>query len=114
MLERFDAIGHAGCMGAAVVLLVVAGIMLATVVAVWLFQRSLDADDSIRTSSLGDGMGNLIDVFDPGQARASRDLKEQQNVGPVRKTPERDPDDPIQLTVGADGTPKSVKIRRPR
>jgi hypothetical protein len=101
-------------MGAAVIVLAIAGILLATAIAVWLFQRSLARDDSVRTSSMGDAFGTMIDVFDPGQARAHRDLKEQQNVGPVTKTPERDPDDPIQIALGADGMPKSVRIRRDR
>jgi hypothetical protein len=100
--------------GTAGVFLAVAVIMVLAVLAVWLFQRSVERDDSFRTSSLGDGLGNLIDVFDPGQGRASRDLKEQQNVGPVSKVPERDPDDPIQLTLGPDGNPRSVRIRRER
>jgi len=101
-------------MTTAVMFLAIAGILLVTVVAVWLFQRSVDRDGSIRTSSLGDGLGNLIDVFDPGQARASRDLKEQQNVGPVTPTPDPDPDDPIRIDLGPGGMPQSVRIRRKR
>jgi hypothetical protein len=98
----------------AVIFLAVAAILLATVVAVWLFQRSVERDGTVRTSSLGDGLGNLIDVFDPGQARASRDLKEQQNVGPVTPTPDPDPDDPVRIELGPGGIPKSVRIRRER
>ncbi|RNL65137.1 hypothetical protein EFK50_03980 [Nocardioides marmoriginsengisoli] len=101
-------------METAVMFLAVAGILLACVVAVWVFQRGLARDARPRTSSMGDAFGNLIDVFDPAQARASRDLKDQQNVGPVSKVPERDPDDPIQLTLGPDGNPRAVRIRRDR
>ncbi|HEX4189660.1 MAG TPA: hypothetical protein VHZ06_01590 [Marmoricola sp.] len=101
-------------MGVLVTMAAALVIVIGTGIAVWVFQRGLDGEDSIRTSSMGDGLGNLIDVFDPGQGRANRDLKEQQNVGPVTPTPDPDPDDPIRLKLGPDGSPASVRIRRPR
>jgi hypothetical protein len=100
-------------MGAGVVLLLVAAMVLVTVAAVWLQQRSLDRPGGRRTTSaLGDGFGNLIDVFEPGQARAARDRQHEQHKGPVTPTPDRDPDDPLTLVLGPGGVPRSVRIRR--
>lgn len=95
-------------------LLGVIGLVLLGAVAVGLGQRMIRGDGTRTSAAIGDGLGNLIDVFDPAQARASRDLKEQQNVGPVTPTPDPDPDDPIRLTLGPDGSPASVRIRRTR
>jgi hypothetical protein len=102
-------------MGAGVVFLVVVAMVLVTVAAVWWQQRALDKPGARSTSSaLGDGFGNLIDVFDPGQARATRDLQHEQHKGPVTPTPDRDPDDPLTLILGPGGVPRSVRIRRSR
>lgn len=70
--------------------------------------------DSARggSGSLADALGNFIDVFDPGNARAARDLKDHENVGPVTPTPD-DEDDPVRLVRGPDGRPRAVRIRRP-
>ncbi|MBO9520161.1 MAG: hypothetical protein J7518_01385 [Nocardioidaceae bacterium] len=95
------------------VLLVVAAMVLLTVLAVWLLQRDLRRNGHGSAGAIGDGLGNLIDVFDPGQSRASQDLKEQQNVGPVTPTPDPDPDDPVVIERGPDGMPARVRIRRP-
>ena len=37
-----------------------------------------------------DAMGNFIDVFDPGQARADRDLQSHKNMGEVLPSPDDD------------------------
>jgi hypothetical protein len=95
------------------VFLVVLGMVVLTVLAVWLMQRDLRKNGHAAATSLGDGLGNLIDVFDPGQARASRDLREQRNVGPVTPTPDPDPDDPVVIERGPDGMPARARIRRP-
>ena len=63
-------------------------------------------------SGMADGLGNFIDVFDPGRARADRDLKDHHNSGPVTRTPD-DEDDLITLIPGPDGQPRSVSVRRP-
>jgi hypothetical protein len=63
--------------------------------------------------SIGDAFGNFIDVFDPGQARAQRDLKHQQHQGPVTPSPD-DENDPVRLLNGPDGRPRAVRIRTPR
>ena len=94
------------------VVLAICGMVALTTLAVWLLQRDLRRNGHGGVTALGDGLGNLIDVFDPGQARASRDLKEQQHVGPVTPTPDPDPDDPIRLEVGPGGLPERVRIRR--
>lgn len=89
------------------------GLILLTTVAIALMQRSFRKDGPRVSASMGDGLGNLIDVFDPGNARAQRDLKEQRNVGPVTPTPDPDPEDPIRLELGPDGSPTRVTLRRP-
>jgi hypothetical protein len=89
------------------------GLILLTTVAIALMQRSFRKDGPRVSASMGDGLGNLIDVFDPGNARAQRDLKEQRNVGPVTPTPDPDPEDPIRLELGPDGSPARVTLRRP-
>lgn len=89
------------------------GLILLTTVAIALMQRSFRKDGPRVSASIGDGLGNLIDVFDPAGARASRDLKDQRNVGPVTPTPDPDPDDPIAFELGPDGMPVRVRLRRP-
>ena len=101
-------------MGAGTTFLAVAAMTLTTVVAVCWQQRSLRRDGSRRSTSIGDGLGNLIDVFEPGQARATRDLQEQRHQGPVTPVPDRDPDDPVQLEIGPGGEPLRVRVRRSR
>ena len=61
-----------------------------------------------RRLGLGDGLGNFIDVFDPGNARAARELQEQDNVGHVAPSP--DGDDPAH---GVDLKANRITIRRP-
>jgi hypothetical protein len=94
------------------VFLVVLGMVVLTVLAVWLTQRDLRKNGYAAATSLGDGFGNLIDVFDPAQARASRDVREQRNVGPVTPTPDLDRDDPVVIERGPDGMPARARIRR--
>lgn len=89
------------------------GLILLTTVAIGLMQRSFRKEGPRVSASIGDGLGNLIDVFDPGNARAARDLKDQRNVGPVTPTPDPDPDDPLRLELGPDGSPARVTLRRP-
>ena len=59
------------------------------------------------SSGIGDGLGSFIDVFDPGNARAARELKEQDNIGHVVPSP--DGDDPPH---GVDLKSGRVTIRR--
>lgn len=89
------------------------GLIVLTAVAIAVMQRSFRRDGARVSSSMGDGLGNLIDVFDPAQARAHRDLKAQQNQGPVAPVPDPDPDDPLQLELGPDGSPQRIRLRRP-
>ena len=45
----------------------------------------------------------LIDVFDPGQARADGDLRRQHDAGPVSRIPDDEDDDPIVILTHPDG-----------
>jgi hypothetical protein len=88
------------------------GMVLLTAAAVIRLQRSLDRSGGRQgLGSFGDAFGNFIDVFDPGQARAQRDLKHEEHKGPV--TPSPDDDDPVRLVHGPDGRPRAVRIKRP-
>ena len=101
MAGAVGAVGTALLVGLAIVLLLVLAIR-----AVWRGRGSV-------SSGMGDGLGTFIDVFDPGQARAARDLKQHDNAGPVSRIPDDEDDDPILLLRHPDGTPRAVRIRRP-
>ena len=95
--------------------LVVIGIaLLVTAVLVPLLSHWLQSPGARAAASSGtaDALGSFIDVFDPGRARADRDLKEHHNAGPVTRTPD-DEDDPVRLIPGPDGRPRVVTIRKP-
>lgn len=70
--------------------------------------RALRSSRRGVSAGIGDGLGNFIDVFDPGNARAARDLKDQDNIGHVIPSP--DGDDPAH---GVDLKAGRVIIRRP-
>jgi hypothetical protein len=90
------------------------GMLLLTVVAVVRMQRSLDQPGGRQgLGTVGDAFGNFIDVFDPGQARAQRDLRHEEHKGPVTPSPDGDDDDPVRLVTGSDGRPLAVRVRRP-
>ena len=100
-------------MGSLVVFAGVAvGMVLLTAFAVYRLQRSLERPGGRDgLGMVGDAFGNFIDVFDPGQARAQRDLKHEEHKGPVTPSPDDD-DDPVRLVNGPDGRPRSVRVRR--
>jgi len=88
------------------------GMLALTVLAIVMMQRDLDKPGGHEGfTAMGDAFGNLIDVFDPGQARAQRDLKHEEHRGPVTPSPD-DHDDPIRLVSGPDGRPRAVRVRR--
>ena len=93
-------------MGTAFVL--VGGLVLAVI-----GHRGLRNGGSAGSSSMADAFGNFIDVFDPGQARAARDIKQHHDAGPVARTPDDEDDDPVRLLRNPDGSPRSVRVRRP-
>jgi hypothetical protein len=82
------------------------------VLAVWAGNKSIrNADGS--GAGLADALGNFIDVFEPARARASRDLKDHENVGPVIPSPDDDDDDSLlRIIRNPDGSPRAVRIRR--
>jgi hypothetical protein len=85
-----------------------------TAVALVVFQRGLDKPGG--RSGLGgfsDGLGNMIDVFDPGQARAAREIKRNQDAGPISRIPDDEDDLPVRLVKNPDGTPRAVRVLRP-
>jgi hypothetical protein len=91
----------------------VAGILVGGLVLAVLGHRSLSRGGS-SSSGMADGFGNLIDVFEPGQARASREIKRHHDAGPVSRIPDDEDDDPVRLMRNPDGTPRAIRIRRPR
>ena len=64
------------------------------------------------SSGMADAFGNAIDVFEPGQARASREIKRHHDAGPVSRIPEDEDDVPVRILRNPDGSPRSVRIRR--
>lgn len=58
--------------------------------------------------------GGLTEIFNPGAARARDALKELEHSGPVAPTPQDKDDDPVRLLTHPDGTPRAIRIRRPR
>jgi hypothetical protein len=103
-------------MGELVMTLVVGVVILVvTGVAIYYYQRSLDQPGGREgLGQMGDVFGGLIDVLEPGHGRARDALKEIENAGPVTPTPEDDENDPIRLLTHPDGTPRAIRIRRPR
>ncbi|MDP3890752.1 hypothetical protein [Nocardioides sp.] len=65
-------------------------------------------------SGTADALGNFIDVFDPGRARAARDLKDWEHTGPVIPSPDDDDEAPVRLVHGPDGRPRKVRLPAPR
>ena len=99
-------------MDALITVAMIGTIFATLIVAVVSFQRSLDQPGGREgLGSVGDAFGNMIDVFDPGQARAARDLKAQEHKGPVAPSPDDDDDRPVRVILGPDGRPKAVQIR---
>jgi len=90
-------------------------IVVATGVAIYLYQRSLDKPGGREgLGQAGDVLGGLIDVLEPGHGRAREALRDIENAGPVTPTPEDDDEDPIRLLTRPDGTLRAIRIRRPR
>ncbi|MGH3349563.1 MAG: hypothetical protein ACRDPS_02775 [Nocardioides sp.] len=73
----------------------------------WASNKALRSPRRGLSAGIGDGLGSFIDVFDPGNARAARDLEDQDNVGQVVPSP--DGDDP---PYGVDLKTGRVTIRR--
>ena len=73
----------------------VVGIALALATALVLVSgHRMLTGDAPRSSSLSDGLGGFIDVFDPARARADRDLESHKNRGEVLPSPD-DQDRPV-------------------
>lgn len=87
--------------GVVLVLVVVLGLLVAA------GNKLLRSSRRGVSSGLGDGLGSFIDVFDPGNARAARDLKEQDNIGQVVPSPDGDQPHEVDLHTGR------ITIRRP-
>jgi hypothetical protein len=92
--------------GIAVAMVLVTGFVIVR------FQRSLERPGGREgLGGIGDAFGNFIDVFDPGQSRAQRDLEHEEHKGPVTPSPDDD-DDPVRLVNGPDGRPRAVRVKR--
>jgi hypothetical protein len=90
-------------------------ILVVTGVAIYLYPRSLDKPRGREgLGQMGDVFGGLIDVLEPGHGRARDALNQLANSGPVTPTPDGEPDERIRLLTHPDGTPRAIRIRRPR
>jgi hypothetical protein len=89
------------------------GVLAVLTLAIVRFQRSLDEPGGRDgLGSIGDAFGNMIEVFDPAQARAALDLKSEQHKGPITPSPDDDFDRPVHVVNGPDGRPHAVRVRR--
>jgi hypothetical protein len=96
-------------------LVVGVGILLVTGVAIYFYQRSLGKPGGRDgLGAAGDMFGGLIEVFNPGEARAKQALKELENARHVTPTPDGADHLPVRLVTHPDGTPRAVRIRKPR
>lgn len=86
----------------------VAGFLVATLVVIVVSHRTLTSAGR-QSSGMADAFGNFIDVFDPGQARAERDLKSQEHQGAI--IPSLDDDDRPMRIIESAGR-RIVRIRR--
>ena len=78
-------------------------------------QRSLDQPggrEGLGTS--GDAFNLVDEIFHPAQARATRDLKEYEEKREVAPSPDDDEDAPVVVLRRPDGSPRAVRVRRPR
>ncbi|MEZ5092176.1 hypothetical protein [Nocardioides sp.] len=89
------------------------GILATTAVALIVFQRQLDRPGGRRgLGAIHDGLGNTIDVFNPGHARADRELRRHHDAGPVSRIPDDEDDDPLVILTHPDGSPRAARFRR--
>jgi hypothetical protein len=63
------------------------GLVLVTGLVAWAGTRMLTAAGP-RSSSMADGLGSFIDVFDPARARADEDLRSRKHSGEVLPSPD--------------------------
>ncbi|MGN0062956.1 MAG: hypothetical protein ACI379_01840 [Nocardioides sp.] len=74
--------------------------------------RTLMRADS-SGAGIVDALANFTDVFEPARARASRDLKDFENAGPVTPVPDDDDDvRAVRVVRGPDGRPRAARVRR--
>ncbi|WP_370186430.1 hypothetical protein [Aeromicrobium sp.] len=91
------------------------GVLVALVVALWLFQRSLDQPggrDGLGT--MGNGMGVMDNFFSPSRADAAEELERQKRAAHVMPSP--DEDDELRhglVRRNPDGSPRSIRLTRP-
>ena len=64
-------------------------------------------------SSVGDALGNFIDVFDPARAQADRDLQSKAHEGEAAPSPDDD-DRPVVVDLAGGTATVRVSARRPR
>ncbi|KQY58580.1 hypothetical protein ASD11_02680 [Aeromicrobium sp. Root495] len=87
------------------------GVLSALVIALVVFQRSLDKPggrDGLGT--MGDGMGAMGNFFAPGQADAKEELDRQKKAAAVMPKAEDADEKHGAVSYGADGRPKSIRL----
>jgi hypothetical protein len=99
-------------MGVLITIAVIVAMTVVLIVVLIHFQRGLNEPGGREgLGGMGNALGGLDAFFNPGQARATDELKSQENRGTVAPSPAGD-DDPIQLLKNPDGSPKAIRIRR--
>lgn len=87
------------------------GVLVALVVVLVLFQRSLDKPGGREgLGTMGDGMGAMGNFFAPGQADAKEELDRQKKAQAVMPKAEDDDEKHGAVRYGADGRPVSIRL----
>ncbi len=90
-------------------------VLLVLVVALWLFQRSLDQPGGREgLGTMGNGMGMMDAVFSPSRADAKEELDRQKRAAHVVPSPDEDDETRHgHVTRNPDGSPRSIRLTRP-
>lgn len=87
------------------------GVLVALVVVLVLFQRSLDKPGGREgLGTMGDGLGAMGNFFAPGQADAKEELDRQKKAQAVMPKAEDDDEKHGSVRYGADGRPVSIRL----
>lgn len=91
------------------------GVLVVLVLALWLFQRSLDKPGGREgLGTMGNGMGVMDNFFSPTRADAREELERQKRAAHVAPSPDDDEEERHgRVTRNPDGSPRSIRLNLP-
>lgn len=97
------------------IVLFAVAVLAVLVLALYLFQRSLDKPGGREgLGTMGNGMGVMDNFFSPSRADAKEELERQKRAAHVMPSPDEDDDERHgQVRRNPDGSPRSIRISRP-